>query len=124
MEHEKRMLNVTILFLLSYLCLAVTMYWQDYDIALPFGYVALIVHQIARSLGEASFIGYLKAVPQELIVSFGSGTGVADFFGIVTALILSEFGMARSPYLLFLALLMFPYYMSFLWIENYRLKHK
>jgi len=59
-----------------------------------------------------------------LIVSFGSGTGVADFFGIVTALVLSEFGMARSPYLLLFVLLCLPYYCCFLWIEGYRVKHK
>jgi hypothetical protein len=62
-EHEKRMLNVTLLFILSYVFLALTMFFQDNEIALPIGYIALIVHQIARSLGEASFIGYLKAVP-------------------------------------------------------------
>ena len=118
------MLRVTLLFVLSYVLLAVTMFFQDDDIALPCGQIALIIHQFARSLGEASFIGYLKAVPQELIVSFGSGTGAADFFGIVTSLVLSEFGMARSPLLLLAVLLTFPYYTFFLWVEHYRMIHK
>lgn len=43
-EHEQRMLNVTLLFILSYVFLALTMFFQDSEIALPIGYIALIVH--------------------------------------------------------------------------------
>ena len=63
-------------------------------------------------------------MPQELIIPFGSGTGVASFFQILTTLALNEFGFSISPYCLLFVILTLVNFVSFMWIEAYRLAHK
>jgi hypothetical protein len=91
---------------------------------MPFAYLSCMLHAFAQALGESTFVGYLKAVPQELIQYYSMGRGMASFFGILTTVILMEFGMSKSPWFLLLTLCLFPYYCSFLWIDGYRVAHK
>lgn len=92
--------------------------------ALPFAVVGCVLHQLARSIGEATILGYLKALPQELIVSFGTGSGVATFFYMFIALLLQEMSIWKHASFLILALLVIPYFHFFAWMEDNRLFHK
>jgi len=123
-EHSRRIVLVTWLFLATYALLGLVIYFQEYEFAFFLGFITCMVHQFSRAIGEAVIVGYLKAVPQELIIPFSSGTGVASFFSILTTLLLNEFGFANSPYCLLFVILTLPYYLSFQWIEAYRLAHK
>ena len=38
-------------------------------------------------------MGYMKGVPQELIVSFCSGMGASTFFAFFTTIMFMEFGL-------------------------------
>jgi len=79
---------------------------------------------VAKSLGTATIIGYIKAVPQEMIVTFCSGMGASSFFASFTTLVFIEFGLESSGFFLALSLLIFPLYANFMWIEQKRLEFK
>jgi len=88
-SHESRLIFTCILFILSYTSIALSIRSSNReDVALPCAIVGCILHQLGRSIGEATILGYLKALPQELICSFGTGSGVSTFFYIFIALIL------------------------------------
>lgn len=83
-----------------------------------------MIHQIAKSLGTATIIGYIKSIPQEMIVPFCSGMGASSFFTSFTTLIFIKFGLQLSGFFLVLGLLIFPLYASFMWIEQKRKQFK
>lgn len=74
-------------------------------------------------MGEATVMGYIKGIPQELVVPFSSGTGAAYYFASITKLILFEFGHLWASYLLLPAILIIPFYQMFMWIEGNRKEH-
>jgi hypothetical protein len=41
-------------------------------------------------------MGYLKALPSDLVQTFGSGTGLSGFAGIFATLILQGLGMSQA----------------------------
>ena len=41
-------------------------------------------------------MGYLKALPSDLIMTFGSGTGLSGFTDIFTVLFLSVLGVSKG----------------------------
>jgi len=66
-----------------------------YD-SLPFALMSCIIHQLAKSIGEATIMGFMKGVPQELVVTFCSGMGSSSFFAFFTSLFFMEFGLELS----------------------------
>ena len=42
--------------------------------------ISALFFQGARAIGEATVVGYIKAIPQELVCTFGTGTGLGDVF--------------------------------------------
>lgn len=69
-------------------------------------------------------MGYMKGIPQELVVTFCSGMGSSTFFAFFSSLFFMEFGLELSHYFLVLAVLVLPLYTGFMWIESNRLRFK
>ena len=93
-------------------------YIDDDKESLWFAFASCFLYNFSRWIGEATVMGYIKAIPQELVVPFSSGTGAACYFACITKLLLFEFGLNKAAYLLLLSLFIFPYYSSFMWVEN------
>lgn len=72
-SHENRLIVASILFIVSYIFIAFSINDHEEKIALPCSVIACLLNQLGRSIGEATILGYLKALPQELIVSYGTG---------------------------------------------------
>ena len=119
--HDQRLLSVCFLFVISFGILSVATFYSINEWSLGFALAACLLHTFAKSIGEATVVGYIKAIPQELVVSFSTGTGVSSFFQTFTTLILMEFGIGRFAYFLLIAVLIFPLYTCFMWIETQRL---
>lgn len=58
-NHEIRVLGTCIVFLLSYMTLAGSIVYDS----LPLALLSCMVHQFAKSIGEATVMGYMKGVP-------------------------------------------------------------
>lgn len=50
--------------------------------------VACMCHGFSQAFGEATLMGYLKGLPSDLVMTFGSGTGVSGFTGVLSVLFL------------------------------------
>jgi ABC-type nitrate/sulfonate/bicarbonate transport system permease component len=72
-SHENRLIIACILFICSYIFIAFSLNSKLEDSTLMFAVIACLLNQLGRSIGEATILGYLKALPQELIVAFGTG---------------------------------------------------
>jgi len=68
-------------------------------------------------------MGYIKGIPQELVVPFSSGTGAACYFASITKLMLFEFGHLWGSYLLLPGIFIVPFYHMFMWIDGHRKEH-
>ncbi len=44
-------------------------------------------------------MGYLKGLPSELVQTFGSGTGLSGFTGVLTVLFLQALGVSQGKVL-------------------------
>ncbi len=119
-NHDIRLLGTSVIFLVSYLTLAASIMYSS----LQFALMACIINQFAKSIGEATVMGYMKGIPQELVVTFCSGMGSSTFFAFFSSLFFMEFGLELSHYFLVLAVLVLPLYTSFMWIESNRLRFK
>ena len=58
--------------------------------------IACLLHTFSQAFGETVLMGYLKGLPSELIMTFGSGTGMAGFSDVFTVLFLSALGVASA----------------------------
>lgn len=109
----------------SYVAIAFSIeYALDENTTLPCAVIACVLHQLGRATGEATVLGYMKALPQELIVPFSTGQGVAVFFELFSSLCVSELNMWSNSIFVFLAMIVIPYYHLFAWVEDQRLFHK
>ena len=111
--HDIRVFLVACFFIVSYIFLTFAFIFPDEQIGIPFASLAVIIYSFARSIGESTIVGYIKAIPQELVCTFGTGTGMSDCFQSLTTLIILHFGMDSVNYALFLAVLIVPYFMFF-----------
>ena len=91
--HDKRIFGLSASFLFSYVALAAAMINQESPMSMLYVLVACITHSFAKTLGEACILGYLKAIPQEMVVTFSSGTGASIFFTSFSTLFFQEFGL-------------------------------
>ena len=122
-QHQRRLKHVCVLFLASYLTMAYAIFNQKNETSLYFAFAACIIYNFSRWIGEATVMGYIKGIPQELVVPFSSGTGAACYFASITRLMLFEFGLSGASYLLLPGLLIVPLYQMFMWIEGNRKEH-
>mmetsp|Transcript_38852 Transcript_38852/g.28737 ORF Transcript_38852/g.28737 Transcript_38852/m.28737 type:complete len:108 (+) Transcript_38852:386-709(+) len=65
-------------------------------------------------------MGYLKAFPSDLVMTFSSGTGLSGFADIFTVLFLQQLGVSQGKSFLVLGLFVVPYCASFLWMDDKR----
>jgi hypothetical protein len=82
--------------LLSYLLLAFSLMESTMVSGFYWSLVSCCLHGLSQSLGEATIMGYLKALPSDLVQTFGSGTGLSGFAGIFAILILQGLGMSHA----------------------------
>ena len=78
--HYIRLFNVVIMQLISYFLLIISMIFFDEDIGILTATAATVIFAFAKVIGEATIVGFLKALPQELIATYGMGTGLSDCF--------------------------------------------
>ena len=63
-NHENRMICASALFMCSYVAIAFSIEHSfDENTTLPCAVVACILHQLGRATGEATILGYMKALP-------------------------------------------------------------
>lgn len=70
------------------------------------------------ALGEATILGFNKALPSYLVGGFSSGTGGAGLSGNLTLLILTGIGLQDYQIFLVSIVTIFPYILSFRWIDK------
>jgi len=80
--------------LLSFMMLALS--FQSFQKIEGFYYCifACCFHGFSQAFGEATIMGYLKAFPTELVMTFGSGTGLSGFTDILAVLFLNALGIS------------------------------
>ena len=47
-------------------------------------------------------MGYLKGLPSDLVMTFGSGTGLSGYTGVLTVLFLSALGVSKGKVIIVL----------------------
>ena len=94
--HSNRILANTILMLLSFMLLAMSLANFLSIEGLYWCIVACIFHGFAQAFGEATIMGYLKGLPSEMVQTFGSGTGLSGFTGVLTVLFLQALGVSQG----------------------------
>lgn len=122
-SHQKRVLGVSAIFFLSYVLLAAALWWQLMSFSVTLAVLSVVLHRLASSIGEATVLGYIKSVPQEMVVTFSSGTGASFFVETVSSLLFSYLGWGKVAGFLVLALALFPYVISFRWIARQSTTH-
>ena len=84
--------------------------------------IAAIVAVFTESIGEATILGYLKGIPQELISAFGIGSEIARLFSIFAFAVMS--GNLNNAIFFFPVMLMVgPYILCFGFIDERRMAH-
>jgi hypothetical protein len=111
--HDIRVFIVACFFIVSYIMLTFAVFFPDETIGIPFASLAVIIYAFARSIGESTIVGYIKDLPQELVCTFGTGTGLSDCFQSLTSLMILHYGLESVNYCLTLAFLIIPYFMFF-----------
>ena len=94
--HSNRILANTILMLLSFMLLAMSLANSLSIEGLYWCIIACICHGFAQAFGEATIMGYLKGLPSEMVQTFGSGTGLSGFTGVLTVLFLQALGISQG----------------------------
>ena len=88
-------MNTTVM-LVSYMLLAVSLAQFDKITGFYYCIAACMLHGFSQALGEATIMGYLKAMPSDLVMTFGSGTGLSGFTDILTVLFLQALGVSKG----------------------------
>jgi CLN3 protein len=95
-QHVNRIFANTSLMLFSFLLLAFSL--SEFDKLSGFYYciAASLLIGFSQAFGEATLMGYLKAFPSDLVMTFGSGTGLSGFIDIFTVLFLQAMGVSKG----------------------------
>ena len=75
-----RLFYVSLFMIIAYCILYAAIMFPDEEVGIPCASLAALIFQGSRSIGEATIVGYIKAIPQELVPAFGTGTGLGDAF--------------------------------------------
>ena len=84
--HATRGLIVAVLILFSFLLLALALREPDNYNSFYYAIFACLFHGFSQAFGEATAMGYLKGFPSDLVMTFGSGTGMSGFTGVFTVI--------------------------------------
>ena len=86
--------------------------------------IALVLFAFCKAVGEATLVGYMKALPQELIATYGMGTGLSDALATGVMMMGINFGMTWTYGFAAFGVCLIPgFYLTFLWFEERRLDH-
>ena len=110
--------------MLGYALMACAIVYPDESIGIPTASMSALLFQASRSIGESTIVGYIKAIPQELVCTFGTGTGLGDIFQTICTLAIVHYGLSSMNYFILLAFSLLPYFMFFTYMEQARLSHK
>lgn len=91
--HYIRIFHVMLAQIAAYIFLITAMVSADEDIGIPCATAACVIFMFAKSIGEATIVGFMKALPQELIATYGTGTGLSDCFATLVMLMMVNFGI-------------------------------
>ena len=91
--------------------------FPDESVGIPAASISTLIFSASRAIGESTVVGYVKAVPQELICTYGTGTGLGDLFQTLTTLMILNYGLESMEYTMILAFLILPYFFFFLYFE-------
>ena len=61
--HYYRIFNVMIAQFVAYLFLIISMVKGDEDVGIPCATIAAIIFMFAKAIGEATIVGFMKALP-------------------------------------------------------------
>ena len=114
----------TIVQILAYCLLFIAVFYPAESVSIPCASLAAIVFQVSRSIGESTILGYIKAIPQELVCIFGTGTGLGDSFQTVINMFMLYYGTKYMHYMVLFAFTLIPYFIFFTYFEEQRLSHK
>ena len=92
--HATRILINTVAMLLSFMTLALSIVKYQAIEGFYWCIIACILHGFSQAFGEATIMGYLKGLPSDLVMTFGSGTGLSGYTGILTILFLEALGIS------------------------------
>jgi len=62
-------------------------------------------------------MGYLKGLPSDLVISFGSGTGISGFTDVFTILFIQALSLQTGKIFTLITMLVIPYFICFLWLD-------
>ena len=104
--------------------LFIAVFARSESVSIPCASLAALVFSASRAIGESTVVGYIKAIPQELVCIFGTGTGLGDSFQTLATLFMVHYGTKYMQYTVFFAFSLIPYFMFFTYFEEQRLSHK
>lgn len=112
-EHTKRIHGIAFITTVSYLLVAYCVYNSDHVSSFWLSLIGTLGIGFSCGMGESTTLGYIKALPSELVGFYGSGTGGSGILGAGVVLALAFIGI--KDYILFLmaSLIMVPYIYSF-----------
>ena len=115
--HDLRLFYVSMFQVIAYCFLSIAVMFPNESVGIPCASLAALIFQGSRAIGEATIMGYIKAIPQELVPMFGTGTGLGDAFQTVTTLAILHYGMSSMNYALCFSFLVLPYFFWFTYFE-------
>ena len=81
---------------------------------------AAVISTFAASIGEAAMLGYLKGIPQELIIMYGIGKSSSRCFGVLALTLMTIYGSSTIKFFFLMVLLVGPYIICFDWMDGRR----
>ena len=122
--HDMRIFFCCLFQFLAFILLLAAIVFPNESVGIPCASLAALLFGATKAVGEATIVGYIKSIPQELICTFGTGTGIGDAFQAIFTIAITKFGIGAIDYSMFFAFLLVPYFLFFKYFETARLKHK
>ena len=69
-------------------------------------------------------LGYLKGIPQELIIMYGIGKSCSRCFAVLTLTVVTIFGLEMMVFFFPMLLMLGPYIICFEWMDGRRMEHE
>jgi hypothetical protein len=100
-EHATRILINSVIMLLAFCLLALSLIHMDKLDGFYCCIVSCVFIGFTQAFGEATIMGYLKGLPSDLVMTWGSGTGLSGFTDVFTVLFLSALGISHGKVIFF-----------------------
>jgi len=118
--HQKRIFANCCIILLSNVLFTFSIFNINNIWGFYLGVLACIFHQFSSAFGEAVVMGYLKGLPSDLVITFGSGTGLAGFCDVFTILFIQALSLQTGKIFTLMTMLVIPYFVCFMWLDDKR----